>query len=98
LISISAQVSLYPLGQEDLSPVIDKALDIFRHHGLDVRPGSMSTLISGDEGAVFSALQDAFQRAAKGGRVVMVATFSNACPAPSSETEPQEIEKEEETQ
>jgi len=87
MIDISAQVSLYPLGQEDLSPAIDGALRIFREHGLDVNPGSMSTLISGDDQVIFAALQAAFQRAAKRGRVVMVTTFSNACPAPASEAE-----------
>jgi uncharacterized protein YqgV (UPF0045/DUF77 family) len=84
MIGISAQVSLYPLGQEDLSPAIDEALRIFREHGLDVNPGSMNTLISGDEETLFAALQAAFQRAAGGGRVVMVVTFSNACPPPES--------------
>jgi uncharacterized protein YqgV (UPF0045/DUF77 family) len=82
---ISAQVSLYPLRQDDLSPAIDETLNIFRHHDLDVAPGSMSTLVSGDDAAVFSALQEAFRRAVKGGRVAMVTTFSNACPAPASE-------------
>jgi uncharacterized protein YqgV (UPF0045/DUF77 family) len=87
LFGISAQVSLYPLGQADLSPVIDEALNILRLHGLDVTPGSMSTLISGDGAVVFSALQEAFQCAAKENRVVMVTTFSNACPASKSEAE-----------
>ena len=80
MIGITAQVSLYPLGQEDLSPVIDEALRIFRERGLDVNPGSMSTLVSGGDEAVFAALQAAFQGAARGGRVVMAVTFSNACP------------------
>ncbi|MBN2116432.1 MAG: thiamine-binding protein [Anaerolineales bacterium] len=79
---ISAQVSLYPLGQDDLSLAIDEALNVFLQHGLDVHPGPMSTLISGDTAAVFSALQEAFRRAAEAGRVVMVTTFSNACPSP----------------
>lgn len=87
MIGISAQVSLYPLGQEDLSPAIDEALNIFRHHGLDVMPGSMSTLISGDDAAVFSALQETFHCAAEQGRVVMVTTFSNACHVSKSEAE-----------
>jgi uncharacterized protein YqgV (UPF0045/DUF77 family) len=85
LIDISAQVSLYPLGQKDLSPAIDKALNIFRHHDLDMTPGSMSTLIFGDDALVFSALQESFRYAAKEGRVVMVVTFSNACPLPGPE-------------
>jgi uncharacterized protein YqgV (UPF0045/DUF77 family) len=85
MIGISAQVSLYPLGQEDLSPVIDGAMRIFREHGLDVNPGSMSTLIAGEEQAIFAALQAVFRSAAGQGRVVMVVTFSNACPSPESE-------------
>ena len=82
--SISAQVSLYPLGQEILSPAIDAALRIFRAHVSHVDPGSMSTLISGDVAAVFAALQAAFQEAAGQEHIVMVVTFSNACPAPKS--------------
>jgi len=77
---ISAQVSLYPLGQDDLSQVIDEVLRIFREFALEVTPGSMSTLLIGEEEKVFSALQHAFRLAAGQGRVVMVATFSNACP------------------
>lgn len=80
MMGISAQVSLYPLGQDDLSPAIGEALNIFRRHGLNVTPGSMSTVISGDDAAVFSAVLEAFQRVTKESRVVMVTTFSNACP------------------
>jgi uncharacterized protein YqgV (UPF0045/DUF77 family) len=82
MIGISAQVSLYPLGKESLSRAINEALNIFRHHGLDVQPGFMSTVISGDDAVVFSALKEAFQHSAQTGGVVMVATFSNACPLP----------------
>ncbi|MBN1453961.1 MAG: thiamine-binding protein [Anaerolineales bacterium] len=93
MINISAQVSLYPLGKEDLSPVIDEALNNFHHHSLDVTPGSMSTLIFGDDVTVFSALQETFQRAAKESRVVMVVTFSNACPLPRPEKQESHQEK-----
>jgi uncharacterized protein YqgV (UPF0045/DUF77 family) len=79
---ISAQVSLYPLGQEDLSPAIEEALRIFREHGLDVNPGPMSTVISGAGEMIFAALQKSFQQATLQGQVVMVVTFSNACPVP----------------
>jgi uncharacterized protein YqgV (UPF0045/DUF77 family) len=82
MIGIAAQVSLYPLRQETLSPAIDEALHIFRAHGLQVEPGAMSSLITGDDAALFAALQEAFVRAAEKGQVVMVATFSNACPLP----------------
>ncbi|MGD2155757.1 MAG: YkoF family thiamine/hydroxymethylpyrimidine-binding protein [Anaerolineales bacterium] len=85
--SISAQVSLYPLGKEDLSAEIDEALRILRQHDLEVIPSTMSTLISGDDEAIFTALQKALRHTSEQGRVVMVVTFSNACPAPDSETE-----------
>jgi uncharacterized protein YqgV (UPF0045/DUF77 family) len=90
MIGITAQVSLYPLGQEDLSPAIDKALRTFQECGLDVYPGPMSTLISGDDEILFAALQVAFQRASGQGQVVMVVTFSNACPSPESEIKSRE--------
>jgi uncharacterized protein YqgV (UPF0045/DUF77 family) len=79
---ITAQVSLYPLGQDALSPAINEALDILREHGLDVEMGVMSSLVTGEETAVFTALQSAFSQVAEQGPVVMVATFSNACPVP----------------
>ena len=82
MIGISAQVSLYPLGQEHLSPAIDDVLRIFRDYDLSVNPGSMSTILTGDDDAVFSALQAAFQQVARQGGVVMVVTLSNACPLP----------------
>jgi tRNA-Thr(GGU) m(6)t(6)A37 methyltransferase TsaA len=43
----------------------------------------MSSVIRGDDAAVFAALQEAFRRVASQGQVVMVVTFSNACPVPS---------------
>jgi uncharacterized protein YqgV (UPF0045/DUF77 family) len=82
MIGIAAQVSLYPLRQETLSPVIDEALHVFQAHGLHVEPGAMSSLVTGDDAALFAALQEAFVTAAGQGQVVMVATFSNACPLP----------------
>ncbi|MFQ6059512.1 MAG: YkoF family thiamine/hydroxymethylpyrimidine-binding protein, partial [Anaerolineae bacterium] len=61
MIGIAAQVSLYPLRQQSLSPAINEALRIFREHGLDVQPGVMSTVITGDDADVFAALQEAFR-------------------------------------
>ncbi len=85
--ALSAQVSLYPLGQSDLSPAIEAAWRAFGAHALAYRPGAMSTLLEGDEEVVFAALRDAFQAAAKYGGAVMVVTVSNACsPLPPQET------------
>lgn len=78
--AISAQVSLYPLRTPRLSSAIDSALEIFRASGLQVEPGSMSTVVTGDIDHVFGALRAALQRAIDDGEVVMLATFSNACP------------------
>jgi len=78
---VSAQVSIYPLGQDDLSPAIEAAWTAFAAHGVRSLPGPMSTLLEGEEGAVFSALQEAFRAACAHGGTVMTVTLSNACPA-----------------
>jgi uncharacterized protein YqgV (UPF0045/DUF77 family) len=86
---ISAQISLYPLLHEQMSPVIEEALGEFRRQGLEVQPGTMSTLVAGKEAAVFEALQAAFQKASGHGKVVMVVTVSNACPVPARRNSPE---------
>ena len=78
---VSAQVSLYPLRREDLRTPIHRAWEIFRSHGLKMETGSMSTVLWGEAGDLFAALQEAFEEAGSQGDVVMVVTFSNACPA-----------------
>jgi uncharacterized protein YqgV (UPF0045/DUF77 family) len=86
--AISAQVSLYPLRHEQLSPIIDEALKEFRGQGLEVHPGTMSTLVLGSEESVFSALREAFGKATRRGEVVMVVTVSNACPVSTQRSSP----------
>jgi uncharacterized protein YqgV (UPF0045/DUF77 family) len=76
---ISAQVSLYPLGQSDLAPAIEAVWKELRSHGLSPRPGAMSTLVQGNDQAVFAALRDAFAEATHYGGAVMVLTISNVC-------------------
>jgi uncharacterized protein YqgV (UPF0045/DUF77 family) len=77
---VSAQVSLYPLRQARLSPVINEAMDIFRERGLAVSPGVMSSIVSGDDEALFAAIRDVFRKNSEQGDIVMVVTLSNACP------------------
>jgi len=77
---ISAQFSLYPLRQPKLSPIINKAYSVLKTHGLKYIPGSMSSLIIGDENAIWKGLKAVFSSASKNGEIVMVVTFSNACP------------------
>jgi uncharacterized protein YqgV (UPF0045/DUF77 family) len=80
MVRISAQVSLYPLRQEKLSPVIDKAMEIFKKHGLELETGAMSTLLVDNDDVIFEALKDVFREGAEIGEIVMVVTLSNACP------------------
>ena len=79
---ITAQVSIYPLKQEELSPAIDAVLETFAQYGIESQMGAMSTLVWGDDEEVFAALLDAFRKAASLGETVMVMTVSNACPVP----------------
>jgi uncharacterized protein YqgV (UPF0045/DUF77 family) len=71
---------MYPLRQEKLSPSIDRTLRILREHGLEVSTGAMSTVVSGDDTLLFDAIKKAFVASAADGDIVMVVTFSNACP------------------
>jgi uncharacterized protein YqgV (UPF0045/DUF77 family) len=77
---VTAQVSIYPLGQGQLEPAIKAVWDAFRAHGLQYEAGPMSTLLGGNEETVFHALRDGFQAAAEFGGTVMTVTISNACP------------------
>jgi len=84
---ITAQVSIYPLKQDKLSPAIDAVLEAFEKHGIESQMGAMSTLVRGDDEEVFAALLDAFRKAASLGETVMVMTVSNACPLPPKSEE-----------
>lgn len=79
---IIAQVSIYPLRQDKLSPAIDAVIEVFEKHDIESQTGAMSTLVWGDDEKVFTALLDAFRKAASLGETVMVMTISNACPLP----------------
>jgi uncharacterized protein YqgV (UPF0045/DUF77 family) len=79
---ITAQVSLYPLRQDNLSPSIDAVVNALDREGVESRMGAMSTLVWGDDEKVFPALMDAFRKAADIGETVMTITVSNACPWP----------------
>ena len=88
---VTAQVSVYPLGQTQLEPAIKAVWEVFRAHGLYHQSGPMSTRLEGNEETVFTALRDAFQAAAQFGGTVMTVTISNACsplqsPPPRGET------------
>ena len=77
---ISAQVAIYPLRQERLTPAITAVSDALRAAGLRPEMGAMSTTVTGDAAVVFAALQEGFLVAGAIGHVVMTVTISNACP------------------
>jgi uncharacterized protein YqgV (UPF0045/DUF77 family) len=77
---ISAQISIYPLRQEHLSPAIEVVRKALAVRDLQPEIGPMSTVVTGEVEAVFAALQEAFAQAAATGHVVMTITVSNACP------------------
>jgi uncharacterized protein YqgV (UPF0045/DUF77 family) len=83
---ITAQISVYPLGQRVLGPPIQQAIARLQAAGLIVECGSMSTVVAGEVDAVFEALREVFGELASQGHVIMSVTFSNACPLPAPST------------
>jgi len=81
-VSEPESVTLYPLRQKSIGPVIREAARALRQHGLETRMCEMSTLVWGEERAVFAVLEGAFHRAVGHGDTVMAVTLSNACPLP----------------
>jgi uncharacterized protein YqgV (UPF0045/DUF77 family) len=77
---LSAQLSLYPLRQPLLSQAIGAALGILKEHGLEVIPGTMSSVATGDDDDLFAAIKEIFRKGAEQGDLVMVVALSNACP------------------
>lgn len=76
---ITAQVSVYPLGQPALDPPIEQAIARLQAAGLVVESGPMSTVVAGEAGVVFETLRQVFGELAGQGQVLMAVTFSNAC-------------------
>ena len=77
---VSAQVAIYPLRQDRLTPSITAVSRTLEAAGLRPEVGPMSTIVTGDTTAIFDALQAAFIQAGALGHVVMTVTVSNACP------------------
>jgi uncharacterized protein YqgV (UPF0045/DUF77 family) len=77
---ISAELSLYPLGTEDLGgPIRAFALEL-EGHGMALSMGAMSSTTTGPLEQVFDAVKKAFATVAAERQCVLVAKFSNACP------------------
>lgn len=83
MMTVSAQIAIYPLRQERLTPAISGLRDALVAAGLEPEVGAMSTTVTGEAATVFGAIQEGFVRAGAVGHVVMTLTVSNACPTRS---------------
>lgn len=91
--NVQAEISLYPLRSDDLGNAIEAFLRDLNVAGLTVKPGNMSSTVSGDVNAVFSTMGAAFAAVAEDSQVVLVMKVSNACPigeAAVESSDPQE--------
>jgi len=82
---VQAEISLYPLRQNELTKPIRQFIQALENNNLKVELGPMSTLVTGDSQVVFENLQKAFEQLAKDYEVVMTAKISNACPEVNKE-------------
>jgi len=77
---VQAEISLYPLGESEYGTRIKSFIEKLEKSGLDVKPGSMSTIISGECGDVFRILSEAYEGDISSGDSVLTVKVSNACP------------------
>ena len=75
-----AEISLYPLRQNDLTKPIQQFVQVLKNSNLRIKTGPMSSVVMGDSQVLFENLQKAFERLAQRYEVVMTAKISNACP------------------
>jgi uncharacterized protein YqgV (UPF0045/DUF77 family) len=77
---IQAEISLYPLRQNELTKPIQQFVQVLENNKVQLKTGSMSSLVTGDSQVVFGSLREAFEQLAKEYEIVMTAKISNACP------------------
>ena len=77
---IEAQFSIYPLREQKLSPAINEAVEIIKSFGLPLEAGSMSSITYGESEKVFKAMQKVMDKVGENKHLVLIVTFSNACP------------------
>jgi uncharacterized protein YqgV (UPF0045/DUF77 family) len=78
---IQAELSLYPLKTTSLDNAVSRFVDELAQAGLAVTCGPMSTVVAGENEMLFAAVSRSFEQACTTDEVVLVAKFSNACPA-----------------
>jgi len=78
---VQAEISLYALKTEHLSEPIEQFINSLQHHEIEVEVGPLNTRLSGESGALFAGLCQAFEEAAKDYDVILDVKLSNACPS-----------------
>ena len=79
---VEVQFSIYPLREINLSPVIEKAVNIIKNSGLPVEVGLMSSVTYGDSEIVFKAFQKVYDEISANSHIVLIMNLSNTCPVP----------------
>jgi uncharacterized protein YqgV (UPF0045/DUF77 family) len=82
---VQAEVSLYPLRQENLVGPVNRFCELLQKGGIEVHVGPMSSLITAESDVIFRSLKEAFEQLAKEYDVVLTAKISNACPESKEE-------------
>ena len=77
---VTAELSIYPLRQRDLTGPIEQFVDGLKSNKLQVKVGPMSSLVAGDSHDIFESLREYFERLAEENEIVLTAKISNACP------------------
>jgi uncharacterized protein YqgV (UPF0045/DUF77 family) len=84
---VQAEISLYPLRQNDLTKPIRQFVQVLEEDKLKVKTGAMSSFVTGDSEVLFRNLREAFEQIAREYEVVMSVKLSNACPDTEKEIE-----------
>ena len=77
---VQAEISLYPLRENELTKPIQQFVQVLKDNDLNVEIGPMSSLVTGEESVVFEKLRKAFGQLAEKYQIVMTAKISNTCP------------------
>jgi len=77
---VQAEISIYPLRQNELTNPIQQFVQVLENNKLQVKIGPMSSFVTGDSQVVFESLRKAFEQLAKKYEVVVNAKISNDCP------------------
>lgn len=77
---VQAEISLYPLRCDNLTEPIQQFVEGLKNNKMQVKVGSMSSLVAGDSKVVFENLLEGFEQLAEEYEVVLTVKISNACP------------------